>query len=207
MEEFPRPKKELSKEEAQDAQIGLLEWELEERDAQHGVDHLTGLKTRKTFERELDRPLKLIRGEVLEHRAGAEQIKEISLIFIDLDNFKRVNDILGHTAGDNALKKVAEILTGSVREADIVARFGGDEFYILLPRANEQIAMVVAEKVRANLDKNPKLKELGITASLGVCSVGASSATNSETLIHHADLAAKKAKQEGKNRVEAYSGA
>ncbi len=206
--EFPRSRRELSKEEVQDAQIGLLEWELEERDERHGIDPLTGLKKREPFEKELDRVLGVIRarGEAKEYRAGSEPIREASLLFIDLDGFKGVNDTLGHLEGDAVLKKVAGILTDSVREEDTVGRFGGDEFYILLPRTGEKGATVVANKIRTNIESDSRLGGVGVTASIGVCPVDASNATDSKTLITHADEAALAAKRGGKNRVEVYSG-
>ena len=168
MEEFPKSRRELSKEEVQDAQIGLLEWELEDREERYGLDHLTGLKTLKVFEQELERSLKMIRGEMEEHRTGVEPLKEVSLVFIDLDHFKEVNDTLGHTAGDDVLKKAAEHMKSAVRGTDLLARYGGDEFIALLPNTSEKHAVIVAEKLRATLDSDPELKKLGVTASIGV---------------------------------------
>ena len=180
----------------QNAQIGLLEWEIETL----GVDQLTGLRTRKFFENELDQSLKTIREKVEEQRSGIEPLREASLIFIDLDKFKEVNDTFGHLAGDDVLKKVAEILVNSVRKSDVVARFGGDEFYILLPRASQEDAEVVADKIRTVLGDNAKLKSLGITASIGVSSVNESNAVDSKTLIERAD-AAMYADKQGKLKL------
>ena len=207
MEEFPKQKRELSKEEAQDAQIGLLEGELEERDAQHGVDHLTGLKTLKVFERELDQSLKMIRGEIKEHRAGADPLKEISLISIDIDHFKQINDTLGHPAGNEVLKKISTLLMESVRETDIVARVGGEELMVLLHSADQVFATQKAEELRMEVeqlafDAYPELK---VTASFGV--ISSSDSTDAKTLFEHADKALYAAKRGGRNRVEAYSGA
>lgn len=202
--EWPPEPRKLSTEEVQDAHIGLLEWELEERDNRHGIDTLTGVKKREKFEAELDQLLRSIRGEVPEHnRSGDEQIKEVSLIFIDLDGFKSVNDTLGHHAGDEVLKKVAGVLTSSVRDTDVVGRFGGDEFFIFLPRDTEAQAEIVANKIRANLENHPKLKELNVTGSIGVCSSDIS--TDLTELVHFADTAAKESKQGGKNRVTVYT--
>lgn len=179
------------------------------QDEQISTDPLTGLKNRRFFEKELDRALNVIgtRRKEGEHRAGGEPLKELSLLFIDLDNFKQVNDTKGHLEGDGVLKEVAKVLISSVREADIVARFGGDEFYILLPRANERDAVVIANKILTNLKKNDsKLNELNITASIGVCFVDASNVVDSKTLINHADAAAYMAKNNGKDCVEVYTG-
>ena len=206
MEEFPKSRRELSKEEVQDAQIGLLEWELEDREERYGLDHLTGLKTLKVFEQELERSLKMIRGEMEEHRTGVEPLKEVSLVFIDLDHFKEVNDTLGHTAGDDVLKKAAEHMKSAVRGTDLLARYGGDEFIALLPNTSEKHAVIVAEKLRATLDSDPELKKLGVTASIGVSLTNTSDATDSKPLIERADAAAYAAKKAGRNRVEMYSG-
>ncbi|MFZ3044114.1 MAG: GGDEF domain-containing protein [Minisyncoccia bacterium] len=215
MEEFPKPKRELPKEEVQDAQIGLLEWELEERDKQHaaeleeqdrmhGIDHLTGAMTRKAFEARLAKTLESIRGngQNEEQRQGEKKIKEASLIFIDLDNFKPVNDTLGHLSGDQVLKKAASLLQGTLREEDILGRLGGDEFVVLLIDTDEKGATVAAEKLRAALDNDSDLKELNVTGSIGVCSSSASGAETSEELIKNADDAAYAAKHGGKNQVK-----
>ena len=209
--ESPKPKRELSeagerewelKEMAErhakelDAQQGLNEWEMEERT---GEDHLTRLKNRKFFENELERSLKAIHaGGEGHHRSGGEPLKELSLLFVDLNKFKQVNDTLGHAVGDEVLVKVAGVLTASVREADVVARYGGDEFCILLPRANEHGAAIIADKIHANLGKDPVLGKFGVTASIGVRSVDASNVVDAKTLLEQADAAMYNAKQKGK---------
>ena len=205
MEEFQKQRRELSKEEVQDAQIGLLEWELEERDRQHGIDPLTGARRREVLIHELDRLLPIIRREKQEQRTGVEPLKEISLIFIDLDNFKKVNDTKGHLAGDNILKKVTELLKGALREKDILARYCGDEFTALLLNTGEEGAMITAEKLRAALDNDSELKSVGVTASFGVCSSNVSTAIDSENFIKHADETAYLAKRAGGNKVEVYA--
>ena len=197
--------KELTTEEVQDAQIGLLEWELEERDRQQGIDHLTGASTRKFFEQELDQSLKLIRGEIQEKREGVEPLKEVSLISIDIDHFKRVNDTLGHPAGDEVLRRVSALLMESVRESDIVARVGGEELMVLMRGANAAAAAHLAEKLRVKIaelvfDEHPELK---VTASFGV--VSSDDSTDANTLYEHADKALYAAKRGGRDRVEVYT--
>jgi|SRR3989344_6967063 len=200
--ESPGSERKRTIEEIQDAQIGLLEWELEEQ----GKCALTGLRTRKFFESELERALKAIHeAGTGHHRSGSEPLTEISILFIDLDNFKQVNDTRGHLEGDNVLKHVAEILSASVRGADVVARFGGDEFYILLPRTDESEASDIANKILTNLRKSPGLAEAGVTASIGISSIDASHMVDSKTLIAQADEAAIAAKHGGKNRVDVYN--
>ena len=197
-------RKELTTEEVQDAQIGLLEWELEERDKHHSIDHLTGANTRKMFEHDLERSLKIVRGEVEEHRQGAEPLREVSVVFIDLDHFKHVNDTLGHAEGDAVLIKVTELLQGALRATDMLARYGGDEFVVLLPNTSEKNAVVVAEHLRTSLENDAKLKGLGVTASIGICSSSTSDTHDPKTLVTQADSAAYVAKKGGRNRVEVY---
>lgn len=166
---------------------------------QLGIDRLTGLKNRTAFEDELKRALKAIHArEQLHSRTGGEPLRQLSLLFIDLDNFKQVNDTRGHAEGDIVLKKVAEILRGSIREADVVARFGGDEFYIFLPRADKHKAEEIADKIQKNLAADSKLSEFGIAASIGVSSVDASDPVDAETLIKQADVAMYSAKEKKK---------
>ena len=196
MEKSPRPKRELSKEEIQDAQIGLLEWELEEREKRYGIEPLTGLKRREVLERELKQLLK----------TGERRKTGTSLIFVDLDNFKKVNDEMGHQKGDEVLKRIANLLNGPTRSTDMLARYGGDEFIVLLPNTSEADAFTVAEKLRIALDADKELQKLDVTASLGVCSSEVSKATDVATFIHHADIAVYDAKHGGKNRVAAYKG-
>jgi len=204
-ERIPKTR-ELSTEEVQDAQIGLLEWELEERDKQQGIDHLTGASTRKVFEQELEQALRMVRGEVKEKREGVEPLKEVALISIDIDHFKQVNDTLGHPAGDEVLRRVAALLMESVRETDTVARVGGEELMVLLPGADVSVAARHAEELRAKIAELTfsDYPELKVTASFGV--ISSDDSTDEKTLYEHADKALYAAKRGGRNRVEIYSG-
>lgn len=170
----------------------------------YGIDPLTGARTRAVLVKELNRLLPIVRGKMEEMREEVEPLKEIALIFIDLDKFKQVNDTHGHIMGDKVLTKVAELLKGSLRGEDVLSRYGGDEFAVLLPGMDERKAMVAAEKLRATLDDDSELKSFGVTASLGVCSTEVSTAIDSENFIKHADGAAYVAKRAGGNRVEVY---
>ncbi len=189
----------LKKEEAElhPLEAALLREGMRER----SFDFLTKLKTREIFKSELDRSLKIIRGEARERREGFEPLEKVSVIFIDLDHFKNVNDTLGHAAGDEALQKVTELMKHATRENDMLARYGGDEFVVLLPNTDAEHAAVAAEKLRVALNDDEQLKSLGITASLGVASVDRSNATNAETLVKRADEAAYAAKAAGRNQV------
>jgi len=178
----------------------LLE-HIREQEEQHGIDHLTEVSTRKAFDERLEKSLKMIREEMKGHRESDEPPKGISLIFVDLDNFKNVNDTYGHVVGDGVLKKVAGLLKVSIRDTDMLARYGGDEFVVLLPHTNESEALTVADKLQKTLDDNPELKNLSVTASFGVCSSDELTATDPEGFIKRADDAAYEAKKAGRNRV------
>ena len=179
------------------------------------VDELTGLANRKGFTDELERALKSVRQSVekqhFEKQRSNEHLalEEFSLLVIDLDNFKRLNDTLGHTAGDNALKKVAEIVKKSVRQGDVSARFHGDEFAVFLPRADETNAREISGKILDNLKEDPELQKFGVSASIGVRHINTSNLTElttPETLVTEADLQQMKAKQNGKGKVEIHQG-
>jgi diguanylate cyclase (GGDEF)-like protein len=114
-----------------------------EAQLQHLSDHdaLSGLYNRRRFEAELERELARARR----YSGGG------ALLALDLDGFKFVNESLGHAAGDELVTRLARTLQGSLRESDIVARTGGDEFAVLLPEADEEAAMMVAEKLLAEI--------------------------------------------------------
>ena len=196
------------------ARIGELEEEnvllrerIEHLEKESGIDALTGAKNRRVFDSDLEETLKLVRGEIEEHRAGVEPLKAVSLIFADLDHFKQINDTYGHPAGDEVLRTVSSLMTESVRghERDVVARVGGEELVILMAGANEEIAMRKAKKIRAAVEELSfeKYPELRVTASFGVAS--SASASGRDALYANADQALYRAKEEGRNRVVAYS--
>jgi len=196
----------------QDNVIGLHEWnteilkeEMNSMKEFHGIDPLTGVFRREVLVDELSRSLLIIRNKIKEQREGVNSLQNVSLVFIDLDKFKQVNDTYGHLEGDEVLRKIAEIMKKSLRGTDILARYGGDEFVALLPNTSEKNAILVAEKLRSSVADDSKLKNLGVTVSLGVCSSEVSAAEDSETFIKHTDEAAYVAKRAGGNRVEVYS--
>ena len=158
------------------------------------TDALTGLSNRftmeETFERELDRCEK--DGE------------PVSLIMIDIDNFKIFNDQFGHVAGDRALSAVASTLRHQFRPRDLLVRFGGDEFAILLPEANEERAMVIAERVRKAVsgdtgDSDDSLIQIPVRISMGVAEHQHGKSLSS--LLRAADAALYRAKHAGRNVV------
>ena len=157
-------------------------------------DQLTGLSNRRSFNDKLN---EIIYGAVQDE-------KSIAIMFMDLDNFKMINDTLGHAQGDELLKKVAGRLKSTLRENDIIARVGGDEFLILIyePTSREYIEKVCENIIRVikepfELDKN----EIYITTSIGV-SVYPQDGKDVETLIKNADIAMYESKQSGKGRFE-----
>lgn len=199
----PRGEKESLKEENKLLKIAnfLHEFSRKASDEEKGIDPLTGAKNRKTFEHELERSLERIRGEISEQRAGGEVLKEVSLIFMDIDYFKNINDTYGHPIGDEVLRKVSALLIDSVRGTDIVARVGGEEFVVLLRGANESDAAREAEKLRAKIeqltfDAHP---DLTVTASFGVISSKISQ--DAKDLYAGADQALYAAKHAGRNQV------
>jgi diguanylate cyclase (GGDEF)-like protein len=133
---------------------------------------------------------------------------EVSMLVIDLDDFKRVNDELGHKKGDEALSAVAELIRRNLRKVDLPFRYGGEEFVILLPGTSEFESVHTAERLRRKVADYRGFKDLHgrprtITVSIGV-SVFPDTATSSEELFDQADAAMYRAKQLGKNRVVLY---
>jgi diguanylate cyclase (GGDEF)-like protein len=161
------------------------------------TDALTGLLNRRAF-------LEIVERE----RARADRhVYPFSLMLLDIDHFKRVNDTRGHAGGDAVLKGVARVLTAVARRSDVVARWGGEEFVIALPQTGEPGARVAGERVRrAIADAShpaPEGDPLRVTASVGISS--AESPWKAEAVIGAADTAMYAAKARGRNRVESLS--
>ncbi len=160
------------------------------------IDGLTGLLNRRVFmerlETEVDRAERL--GQPL------------SLIMIDLDNFKQINDNYGHQAGDQVLRQVAADLSSRVRKYDFIGRYGGEEFCVCAPGVAQKEAVELAERLRCGIEglriKIPNSEtELQITASLGVSSISDDNIVNIDELIMLSDEALYLAKRRGKNQV------
>ncbi|HXN15282.1 MAG TPA: diguanylate cyclase, partial [Usitatibacter sp.] len=160
-------------------------------------DPLTSLPNRAMFMEALDRAVRKAR-----RRSAC-----FSLLFIDLDRFKDVNDSLGHLAGDELLQAVGERLSAAVRQSDLVARLGGDEFVVLIEEHGgpEQV-MIVAQKVLALLERPVIIdwREVSISASIGVASFP-EDGQDHEALMKNADLAMYQAKERGRNNFQFYS--
>ena len=165
---------------------------------QAATDELTGLPNRRRFMRSLA-------AELARAKRNGEAF---GLILLDIDDFKRVNDRFGHDAGDRALRVFADVLRSAMRETDVAARIGGEEFACLLPSSDEAGAHRLAERIRADLAGRvialPDGRELSITASLGIAAYPAGK--TAEALLRAADLALYRAKAEGKNRVASNGG-
>jgi len=131
-----------------------------------------------------------------------------SIIMIDIDKFKRVNDTYGHTIGDEVIIALAKVLKYNSRDSDIVSRWGGEEFVILLPQTNQDGAIMIAEKLRKNIEvlsmDAGNDEKFSFTISLGVATVHLENFPNVEDVINNADKALYLAKEGGRNRVEMF---
>lgn len=149
--------------------------------------------------------------EWLEQQAGLELMRHqhsglpLSLVLFDVDHFKQINDQYGHQAGDQALATMCQITRQHLRPTDLLARFGGDEFVLLLPDTNAEAAATIAGRILAQLRQVRITDFTNITASFGVCQY--QSGDNYSTLFAHADKALYQAKQQGRNQVQLYAGA
>jgi diguanylate cyclase (GGDEF)-like protein/PAS domain S-box-containing protein len=156
-------------------------------------DALTGIFNRRAFERRLSIVLAEARAEQLQH----------ALFFIDLDQFKVINDTSGHHAGDRLLQQVVDVLRRTLREHDMLARLGGDEFGVILENCSLVTAGQVAEKLRLELSKMVFVwdeRRYDITCSIGMVSVTAVT-PDTEHVLRTADIACYLAKEQGRNRV------
>ena len=141
-------------------------------------------------------------------RAGRDGTP-LAVIMADLDHFKHVNDTYGHLAGDAILREAAARMQAAVRSYDLVGRYGGEEFLIVLPGTSGSNAMQLAERLRVTLAQEPVGHEffrISITASFGVAATGEGPGEGCQNLIRLADEALYRAKEKGRNRVE-WSGA
>ena len=129
----------------------------------------------------------------------AKRGKKLSLIVVDIDHFKKVNDTYGHLTADKILERVARVLEKEVRKYDIVARFGGEEFFIMLPSASLNVAKRIAERVRKAVFNDGNLKKYKISISLGVAEYMARD--NLDRISKRADKALYRAKKGGRNKV------
>jgi len=180
---------------SEQASIALERANLHEQAATLGVmDELTKLYNARYLDQALDREVRRCR------RYGSI----MALIFLDLDRFKSINDRYGHLLGSQCLAEVAKILAAGIRDVDILARYGGDEFVVILPETTVATAKMVAERLHVGVSTHVFLKDAGINAHLGA-SIGIAGipdhAKTKEDLVRKADAAMYQAKSEGRNRL------
>lgn len=157
-------------------------------------DTLTGLYNRRSFEERLE----------VEAQQSFRSGLPLSLVMVDIDHFKKVNDTLGHTEGDQVLCKISSLLKNSVRRKDTVARYGGEEFILILPEAGLQQSFVIAERIR-QLVENTVFEvgraQVNLTLSMGISNFPSHRVKSKEELIEMADQALYDAKRGGRNKV------
>ncbi|MES2148381.1 MAG: diguanylate cyclase [Pseudomonadota bacterium] len=158
-------------------------------------DGLTGLANRRCFDDTLH-------GE---WSRAMRQNQPLSLLMVDVDNFKAYNDANGHLGGDECLKRIAAAVSGEMRANDLVARYGGEEFAVILPNQSLKGAAIVAERIRCRVEqlRVPNANGQGehVTVSIGAATAIASSDTDASQLVAIADAALYRAKHMGRNRI------
>ena len=176
-------------------EVGALRKEIEQIKEESLTDALTGISNRRAFDQLLEKSIE----------SATNQKSPLSLLLIDIDHFKRFNDNFGHLVGDKVLWFLGKTLKRCIKGRDIAARFGGEEFAVILPHTSHVGAKVIAEMIRKSisaieLQDKEKGKSYGkITASIGVSEYLPGEA--SSTLIHRCDQGLYQAKKQGRNRV------
>jgi len=158
------------------------------------TDALTGVGSRKLLEDKLQTEC-----------ARAKRYKrKFSIAFIDLDNFKTINDVLGHAAGDDTLRKLAKCMKSQKRAPDVLARYGGDEFVILMPETKAEDAVRLLERIRNKVQEIKVVENLPMTISCGIAQNLSEAIDSPRELIRRADLALYEAKSAGRNCVKVW---
>jgi two-component system cell cycle response regulator len=158
------------------------------------IDPLTGLYNRRYLETFMEK-----------HLAIADRNNQLlSMVMLDIDNFKYFNDTNGHEAGDMALRSISHAIGKNIRVSDIGVRYGGEEFIIVLPNTDKVTAFEVAERIRTTVESAPVVvghdKRIFVTASFGVATYGID-ANGFDALLAKADKVLYDAKKTGKNRI------
>ena len=160
-------------------------------------DSLTGLHTRSSFEEALEREM-----------ARAKRYKtDLSVVFFDIDDFKEINDRYGHLAGDDVLRQASRTISDATRTEDIAARYGGEEIVLILPETGKAKALVLAERIRCqleNLELEHEGQQVKLTISGGLATFP-QDADETTNLLQEADIALYRAKSAGKNNIVLYS--
>ena len=162
------------------------------------TDVLTGLYNRRRFHDVLSR----------EFERSKRYTTPFSLVLMDLDHFKKINDTYGHSMGDMVLKELAVIIQKNIREIDTAARYGGEEFTLLLPNTAKEDAVHVAERIRISIEKHvfADMQSQTITVSIGISGIPDTEIDTEDKLVRCADIALYRAKQTGRNCTEVCSG-
>ncbi len=174
----------------------ILQYKYKDKYLEAMTDPLTELKNRSYFMQELERLTELYFED--------KQNNYFSVVLLDIDYFKKVNDTYGHQAGDAVLVEVAKSLRKNVFESDIVGRYGGEEFVILFPNVNLNDAMRICERLRRKLESKTithDSKKIKITASFGVTQISGNS-DKANLMLERADTALYEAKDAGRNQVK-----
>ncbi len=156
------------------------------------TDGLTGLLNRRVLDERVE----------YEHRRAKRHKTPLSLVLLDLDNFKRRNDRYGHASGDEVLRRLGQLVTSALRVTDMAARYGGEEVVILLPDAGSAGAMTFAERLQARM-REMDWPDEPVTASFGIATLDAA-VSSGRRLIELADRAMYEAKRTGKDRIVTY---
>ncbi len=171
-----------------------LQQEIDQLSLQIHIDALTGVANYRFFTAALEQEVERTR------RNG----RPTSLLMIDIDHFKKVNDVHGHEVGNQALVHVARMIGGQIRMLDILCRYGGEEFAVILPETDLPAAIPVAERIRLALAQTPLQQDelhLELTASLGLATYHPYALSSAEELVSQADHYLYEAKQRGRNRL------
>lgn len=158
------------------------------------TDPLTGIFNRRRFNDVLRREVAVTR----------RYKNALSLLMLDLDHFKQINDRFGHDAGDDVLRAIANTLTSGLREVDLAARYGGEEFAVIMPQTAKANAAIVARRIGAHIAGMKFTfhgESVGVTSSIGVADVADLSVIEAENLVKAADIALYEAKRTGRNRI------
>lgn len=164
------------------------------------LDPLTGIHNRRYFDERLDEEIS----------RSLRENRTLSCLFLDIDHFKRFNDIYGHHVGDLVLQEVATLIKAQMRHSDVLARFGGEEFAVLLTQTDQHLATEIAERIRHQIDSHKisldNNADLSVTISIGCTTLDSYDETlvateASEQLLMRADEALYRSKQQGRNQV------
>jgi diguanylate cyclase (GGDEF)-like protein len=170
--------------------VSRLQASLEREHRSARMDPLTGLSNGRAFMEAAPAQMEVCR------RQGWPLV----FAYVDLDNFKQVNDEYGHRKGDEALRLAASTMRSELRRSDLLARFGGDEFVLLLPNVSESIATELLERVRRSVQTAMSSRSYPVTASIGAIAVPVV-AVDFEKILHEADQTMYEVKNSGKNQV------